>query len=222
MCVREVTLASQLVSSLPLLPAMFSSPVQQPAGTCRTSSAGPSPRSTRQRKCRPGYKSRAKLARSRQKAKYFNLVLSVRREKFDLIAEIGNLRSRINLADKSHKEKVTSIENNFTKQSNTIIGKYNQLSEMYCNLQENFFKSEKRNSHLQEQLDLILDENRSLIKKVSVLEQSRPVHPTLNSPLDLRLRALEEQFRPVNSPIDLCLHAQEPKPPEVVYDLVNI
>ena len=89
---------------------MFSSPIQQPAGTCRTASAGLSPRSTRQRKCRPGYKSRAKLARSRQKAKHFNLALSLRREKFefDLIAEIGNLRSLINLAVKSYQEKVTS------------------------------------------------------------------------------------------------------------------
>ena len=93
---------------------------------------------------------------------------------------------------------------------------------MYFNLQENFLKSEKRNSHLQEQLDVVLDENRSLVSKVSSLEQFRPVDTALNSPLDLRLRALEEQFRPVNSPIDLCLHAQEPKPPEVVYDLVNI
>ena len=46
------------------------------------------------------------------------------------------------------------------------------------------------------------------------------------SPLDLRLRALEEQLHPVNatqnSPLDLRQHAPEAKPPEFVFDLVNI
>ena len=61
---------------------------------------------------------------------------------------------------------------------------------------------------------------------MSTLEQLRPVYSSVHSPLDLRLRALEEQIRPVNltqnSPLDLRLHEAEAKPPEFVYDLVNL
>ena len=92
-------------------------------------------------------------------------------------------------------------------------------------MQENLLKSEKNNKHLQERLDVTLDENRSLVRKLSTLEQLHPVNSSLHSPLDLRLRALEEQICPVsatqNSPLDLRLHFLESKPPDVVYDLVN-
>ena len=201
-------------------------PTQQTGATCHTASSGLYPRSTRQRKCRPGYKSRAKQARSRQKAKNFNLVLTLRQEKFDLTAQIGDLKSYIHLVNKSHQEELTSSEISYTKHHNLTRIKYNQLSEMYTNLQEHFRQSEKRNAHLQEQLDATLDKNRTLVKKVSTLEQFRPAHTILNSPLDLRLRALEEQLLPVNtiqkSPLDLRLQEVEAKPPEVVYDLVSI
>ena len=206
---------------------MCSAPVHhQPGSSSSAASAGPVTRSTRKRKCRPGYKSPAKLARSRQKAKYFNLASVLKRESFTQTAEVGKLKSYIGIINNCHQEEVTLLESRFTKQHNSLIGNYNQLSKMYSNLQENFLKSEKMNSHLQEQIDGVLDENRRLVRKVSTLEQFRPVYSTLNSPLDLRLRALEEQLHPVNatqnSPLDLRQHAPEAKPPEFVFDLVNI
>ena len=102
-----------------------------------------------------------------------------------------------------------------------IIGKYNQISEMYSNLQENFLKSEKRNAYLQEQLGEVLDENSSLIKKVTTLEQFQSVNPISNDPLDPRLRALEDYYRPVPSPLDLRQRPSEAPPSDVVYDLVK-
>ena len=204
---------------------MCSSPVQQRGASSRAVPAGPGPRSTRKRKSRPGYKSPAKLARSKEKAKHFKLVLGFKQENFNLTAEIGNLKSYLRLVDKCHQDEIASMENDFTNKQNLIIRKYNQLSEMYSNLQENFLQSEKSNKHLQERLDVTLDENRSLVRKISTLEQLHPVHSSLHSPLDLRLRALEEQIRPVgttqNSPLDFRLHVLETKPPDVVYDLVN-
>ena len=105
---------------------------------------------------------------------------------------------------------------------NLLISKYNQLSEINSNLQENLLNNSK---HLQEQLNVTLDENRSLVRNLSTIEQLHPANSFLNSPLDLRLRALEEQIRPVSatikSPLDLRLHSLESKPPDVVYDLVN-
>ena len=146
----------------------------------------------------------------------------MKQESFNLTAEIGNLKSYIRLVDKCHQDEIVSMENDFTNKQNIIIRKYNQLSEMYSNWQENFLKSEQSNKHLQERLDVTLDENRSLIRKISTIPQFHPVGSSLHSPLDLRLRALEEQILPVNtaqnSPLDLCL---ESKPPDVVYDLVN-
>ena len=170
---------------------------------------------------------------------------------FNLTAEVGKLKSYSRIVETCHQEEAELRQNNFTKQNNLIIGKYHQISEMYSNLQENFLKSEKRNAYLQEQLGEVLDENSSLIKKVTTLEQFqsvnpisndpldlrlcaledyyRPVPPLLdpvnlvsNDPLDLRLRALEEQYRTVPSPSDLRLHHSETHPPEVVYDLVKL
>ena len=201
---------------------MCSSPVQQRGASSRSVSAGPSPRSTRKRKSRPGYKSPAKLARSKEKAKHFKLVLRFKQESFNLTAEIGNLKTYIRLCDKSHQDEIASIENDSTNKQNLIIRKYNQLSKMYSNLQDNFLKSERNKKHLQERLDVTLEENKSLVRKISTFQQFHPVSSSLHSPLDLRLRALEEQILPVNtvqnSPLDLCL---ESKPPEFVYDLVN-
>ena len=207
---------------------MWSSPVRhQPGASSRAASAGPVPRSTRKRKCRPGYKSPAKLARSRQKAKYFNLVSGLKRENFTQTAEVGKLKSYIGIINNCHQEEIILLENRFTKQHDSLIRKYNQLSEMYSNSQENLTKSEQKNFHLQEQLDAVLDDNRSLVRKVSTLEQLRPVYSNVNSPLDLRLRALEDQLLPVNAtqnrPLDLRQHApHSSKPPEFVFDLVNI
>ena len=150
----------------------------------------------------------------------------LKRENFTQTAEVGKLKSYIGIINNCHQEEITLVENRFSKQHDSLIRKYNQLSEMYSNSQENLLQSEKKNSYLQEQLDGVLDENRSLVRKVSTLEQLRPVYSTINSPLDLRLRALEEQLRPVNltqhSPLDLRQHSPEAKPPEFVFDLVNI
>ena len=77
--------------------------------------AAPVHQSTRKRKCRPGYKSPAKQARSKERSKHFNLVSHMRKENFNLTAEIGNLKSYINLVDKCHQEEVISIENNLKK-----------------------------------------------------------------------------------------------------------
>ena len=145
----------------------------------------------------------------------------MRQQNFNLTAEIGKLKSYSRIVENCHKEEVIAMQNNYTKQSNLIMTKYNQLSELYSNLQENFLKSEKRNAHLQEQLGDILDENSSLVRKVSTLEQLQPVYPTVNDPLDLRLRALEEHYRPVHSPLDLRRCPPETNPPDVVYDLVK-
>ena len=206
---------------------MCSAPVQhQPGASSGAATAEPVPRSTRKRKCRPGYKSPAKLARSRQKAKYFHLASVLKRENFHQTAEVGKLKSYIGIINNCHQEEVTLLENRYTKQHDSLIRKYNQLSEMYSNSQENLLKSEKKTFYLQGQLDGVLDENRSLVRKVSTLEQLRPVYSSVHFPLDLCLRALEEQIRPVNltqnSPLDLRLHEAEAKPPEFVYDLVNL
>ena len=218
-----------------LHPAMLSSTTQLLGVSSRSQSspAGPGPLSTRKRPCRPGYKSRAKIARSREKAKQFKIILALRQENFNLIAEVGKLKSYSRIVENCHKEEAALRQTNFTKQNNLIISKYNQISEMYSNLQENFLKSEKRNAHLQEQLGEVLDENSSLIKKVTTLEQFQSVNPISNDPLDLRLRALEDYYRPVPSPLDLrqCpsethpsdlrLRPSESHPSDVVYDLVK-
>ena len=164
--------------------------MQQRGASAGAVSTGPGPRSTRKRKCRPGYKSPAKLARSKEKAKHFKLVLGFKQENFNLTAEIGNLKSYIRLVDKCHQDEIASIENNLTNKQNLIIRKYNQLSEMYSNLQENFLKSEKSNQHLQERLDVTRDENRSLVRKISTFEQLHPVHSSLHSPLYHRLTVI--------------------------------
>ena len=236
-----------------LHPAMSSSTAQLLGVSSRSQSApaGPVPLSTRKRTCRPGYKSRAKIARSREKAKQFKIILALRQENFNLTAEVGKLKSYSRINEKCHQEEAALRQNNFTKQNNLIIGKYHQISELYSNLQENFLKSEKRNAHLQEQLDVMLEENGSLLRKVSTLErfhpvnqysndpldlrlraledyyrpvppQLDPVNPVSNDPLDLRLSALEEQYRTVPSPSDLRLRHLETHPPEVVYDLVKL
>ena len=130
--------------------------------------------------------------------------------------EIANLKSYIKNSNSVHQEKISALETSHEKQNNLcilkfsqVVGKYNQLSNLYSNLQEKYTISEKRNSHLQEQLDTVLNENRNLIKKVSTLEQSCPFVNSIDPPLDLRLCATEKK-------------PPEIKEPEIVDDLVII
>ena len=85
---------------------MCSSPVQQRGASSRAVSTGPCPRSTRKRKCHPGYKSPAKQARSKEKAKHFQLVLALKQDTFNLTVEIGNLESYLRLVDQCHQDEI--------------------------------------------------------------------------------------------------------------------
>ena len=72
---------------------MWSSPAQGPGASARSATAGPCPPSVKRRKCRPGYKSAAKLARSRERAKHFHLSRALKKENVNLYFEIQKLKA---------------------------------------------------------------------------------------------------------------------------------
>ena len=81
---------------------MSSSPAQGPGATELSASSGPCPPSVKLRKCRPGYKSAAKLARSRERARCFHLSRSLKQENASLGDEIEKIKAEKNLIEEEY------------------------------------------------------------------------------------------------------------------------
>ena len=82
---------------------MSSSPAQGPGASVRSATADPCPPpSVKRRNCRPGYKSAAKLARSRERASCFHLSRSLKQENASLGDEIEKIKAEKNIIEEEY------------------------------------------------------------------------------------------------------------------------
>jgi len=153
----------------------------------------------RSRKCRPGYKSPAKLARSREKAKFFHLAAKLQQENLLLKENNLNLKTEIDLFKTENflEENIRSRYSNemdkalqkqkdyYTEKHYSILRAHSEnLKEKYkenFNLTVKFYKSEVKN--LSEKLAVA---NQNLMSSNTRKAVYSPGKYTDNEPLDLR------------------------------------
>ena len=147
-----------------------------PARDPSPSSASTAPHvpSCRRRKCRPGYKSAAKIARTREKAKYHNLAKDLKLENANLFVENMELKETLANIDNHVKFQFESLKSQYSQErEDALRTQKDYLSERHTNILSAY--SEKLKQHYDKSFNESVSrcENETRVLKMKVASLSR-------------------------------------------------
>ena len=142
---------------------------------------------SKRRKCRPGYKSPAKLARSKAKAIYFNLAETLKQENesfklenLNLKVELTKIKLSCETLKNAHKEALLSQETLYIHRQNEILSKLKDNFKLTLYDKEEALKSANTKINLLEENKIDIEDKlnsyRDTLRKLIKDKERKKVH----------------------------------------------